>query len=77
MGVLNHHAPIKIGQLRRDHAPFLHNEFSKIMNVKAMPRRRCYYKNRTASNWETNRKQRNLVPKLRVMSVNNYSKKKI
>ena len=52
MDVLNHHAPIiKKGRRRWNHAPFMHSELRKAINVKAMLRRR-YYKNRTANSWE-------------------------
>ena len=51
MDVLNQHAPINKGRRRRNHAPFMHSELRKAIDVKAMLRWR-YYKNMTANSWE-------------------------
>ena len=58
--VVNEHAPLKTGRRRYNHAPFMHGELRKAVNVKAMLRRR-YNKKRNSANWENYRRQRNLV----------------
>ena len=47
--VVNEHAPLKTGRRRYNHAPFMHGELRKAVNVKAMLRRR-YNKNRNSAN---------------------------
>ena len=58
--IVNEHAPLKTGRRGYNHAPFMHGELRKAVNVKAMLRR-GYNKNRNFANWENYRRQRNLV----------------
>ena len=69
--VVNEHAPLKTGRRRYNHAPFMHGELRKAVNVKGMLKRR-YDKNRNSANWENYRRQRNLVSKLRAQAINTY-----
>ena len=58
--VVNEHALLKTGRRRYNHAPFMHGELRKAVNIKAMLRRR-YSKKRNSANWENYRWQRHLV----------------
>ena len=69
--VVNEHAPLKTGRRRYNHAPFMHGELRKAVNIKGMLKRR-YDKNRNSANWENYRRQRNLVAKLRAQAINTY-----
>ena len=69
--VVNEHAPLKTGRRRYNHAPFMHGELRKAVNVKGVLKRR-YDKNRNSANWENYRRQRNLVSKLRAQAINTY-----
>ena len=72
--ILDDHAPIKTGNRRRHHAPFMHSELRKAKNVKGMLWRR-YNECKNSRNWKSYTKQRNLVTKLRKQAINSYSDK--
>ena len=69
--MLNKHAPIKTTRRHPKHAPFMHKDLRKARNVKAMLRRK-FDKYPTDTNWESYRRQRNYVTKLRKQSIKQY-----
>ena len=59
-GAYIEHASLKTGRRRYYHAPFMHGELRKAVNVNAMLRRR-YNKKSHSANWENYWRQKNLV----------------
>ena len=69
--VTDNHAPIKQKLVKGKQAPFIHGELRKAINVKAMFRRK-YNKLKTNTSWQSYRKQRNLVTKLKREAIKTY-----
>ena len=75
MQVVNEHAPLKTGKVRRQRAPYMNGKLRRAINVKNMLKRK-FEKVGNKENWNNYRLQRNIVTKLRKNSINVYLAKK-
>ena len=69
--VLDEHAPIKSKKIRGAQPPFMNRTLRKNIMKKQMLRNR-YMKNKSASNWEAFKAQRNLTTNIRRKSIKQY-----
>ena len=63
MQVVNEHAKIKTKTVTGQRAPYMNGELRRAINVRNMLKRK-YTRVKTAANWNSYRKQRNLVTRL-------------
>lgn len=73
--IIDEHAPIKKRTLRKHTAPFMNSELRKAIHKKSMLRNR-YYKSRNSKNWDSYKKQRNVVNYIRRKSIKHYFRSK-
>ena len=71
LNVMNEHAPIKQRTIKHNNLPYMNSELRKCINVKNMLRRK-YTRDNSKENWDSYRKQRNRVVKLRKISMSKY-----
>ena len=68
MQVVNEHAKIKTKTVTGQRAPYMNGELRRAINVRNMLKRK-YTRVKTAANWNSYRKQRNLVTRLHKNSL--------
>jgi hypothetical protein len=74
-GVLDKHAPLKNKTIKKPPPPYMNSALRKAIFQKCMARNK-FFKNRIESNWDSYKIRRNLVTKLRRISIRNYFKSK-
>ena len=73
--VVDSHVPLKRKILRRKQPPYMNGELRKAIFRKSMLRNK-YFKERSQTNWENFRRQRNYVTKFRRKSIQKYFENK-
>jgi len=72
--VVEQHAPTKVKKIKAQQVPFMNSELRKAINRKAALRKK-YYTYKTQNSWESYKKQRNLVNKLKRKAKQEYFNK--
>jgi hypothetical protein len=75
LNVVNEHVPLKTKYVKKGQAPFMTSDLRHAIYKKCMLRNR-YFKNKSKENWSLYKTQRNLVTKLRRLSIRTYFKLK-
>ncbi len=73
--VIERHAPVKKRVIKHSQLPYMNDELRRAKNVKNMLRRK-YDRCKSRDSWESFRRQRNYVTRLRKKSVRKYLAKK-